>query len=188
MVSMLFCYTKPFQGARALFLDTARNIWDSENLDQRRCLGDNSADAPCVHAVLRESREGIFGVVRRNGHKKTAGRLRIKKEILIFRRDARLERGTLPDEGSIFFEATGEMPLARGFDSARKIRERRVIDFERDRLQSVRGIAQRHLARVAEEAEAGHVGYGVNGLCVEEIFVELLQGGGRGSVQSAHRT
>jgi hypothetical protein len=38
--------------------------------------------------MASESSEGVIRVVRGNSHQKTAGRLRIKKKILIFRGDA----------------------------------------------------------------------------------------------------
>src|SRR5579864_5983662 len=79
------------------------------------------------------------------------------------------------------------MAFPGGFDGSWKIREGRMIDFEGNRLEAVRWIAERHFASVAEKAKAGHIGNGVDWFRRLRLLVELLERGSGCGVQSAHR-
>ena len=121
----------------------------SKDSEQWSCFRDDAADAASTHSVALESSQSRIRVVRRDGHEKTARGLRIEEKILIFEGNAWFERSAFADERAIIFEAAGKMTFAGGFDSSRKIRERCMIDFERDRLETMRRIAKRHFAGVA---------------------------------------
>src|SRR5579863_5096111 len=79
------------------------------------------------------------------------------------------------------------MAFAGGFDSSWKIRERGVIDFEGNRLETMSRIAKRHFAGVAEKAEPSYIGNGMDGLRGLRLLVELLQGRSCSGIESAHR-
>src|SRR6185437_10251862 len=78
------------------------------------------------------------------------------------------------------------MAFAGRFNRTGKIVKGCVIDFERDWIEAVGGIAERHLACVAEETEAGHVGDGMNWLCGLGLFFYFLEAGSGGGVESTH--
>ena len=58
------------------------------------------------------------------------------------------------------------MSVARSFESAGKIFERSVIDFEGDGGDAARWITQRHFARVTQKTEARDVGDSANRVSV----------------------
>src|SRR4029077_20785561 len=78
------------------------------------------------------------------------------------------------------------MAFAGGFDGARKIREGCVIDFERNGIEAVSRIAEGHLTSMAQKAEAGDVGDGVNWLYGLRLFFNFLESGSGSGVESAH--
>src|SRR6476660_7722760 len=78
------------------------------------------------------------------------------------------------------------MAFAGCFDRTGEIMEACMIDFERNWIEAMGWIAKRHLSRVAEETEAGHVGHGMNWLCGLGLFFNFLEAGSSGGVESAH--
>ena len=81
-----------------------------------------------------ERRIGGFGA---DGDQQATGGLRIEEQILKFGGNAGVESSAIANESAIIFQAAGKMTFARGFDSARKIVEGSVIDFEGNRLDAV---------------------------------------------------
>jgi len=60
-------------------------------------------------------------------------------------------------------------------DCTREIFERSVIDFERNRIDVVRGITERHFSRVSEQTKSCYVGDGVNWILYSRIIFEFLK-------------
>src|SRR5271163_4594375 len=85
------------------------------------------------------------GRVWRDRHEQATRCLRIEQQVLVFRRNARVERRAVADEGTIVFQPGGKMAIAGGFYSARKVVEGGVIEFKRNNVYAARGIAERHL-------------------------------------------
>ena len=158
----------------------------SKHSNQGRGFGEHAANAVRMDAAPGKGRQGGIRVVWGDGHEKTAGGLRIEKQILIFGQDAWFEPGAFADEGAIVSEAAGKMTFAGGFDGAWKIAEGCVIDFEGDRLEAMCWIAEGHLSSVTEETEAGHIRDGVNGFSGLGLFLQFLEGSSGGGIESAH--
>src|SRR6266852_586227 len=102
-------------------------------------------------------------------------------------RNAGIERRAIADERAIVLEAAGEMAFTGSLDGAGEIIEGRMIDFEGNGFNAVRGIAQRHLARVPEQAETRDVGDRVNHADGGAFLVELLKPRSCGAIQPSHR-
>src|SRR5271154_1234163 len=121
-----------------------------------------------------------------NGYKKTAGGLRIEQKILVFTRDARRKLGAFANKGSIVFQARGKVAFAGSFNGTRKIRERSVVDFKRDRLEPMSRVAERHLSSGPKQAETSHVRHRVNGLGKLRLLFDFMKGSGSRGIQRAH--
>src|ERR1700751_2281354 len=101
----------------------------------------------------------------------------------MFRRNARVERRALADEGAIVLQPGGKMAIAGGFQSARKIVEGGVIEFKRNNVNAARGIAGGNFASVAEQTESRHVGNRVNRPRRRGLIVDFSQRFRRSLVQ-----
>ena len=145
-----------------------------------------TADAAGGDAVALECGESGVSGFWRDGKEQAAGGLRIEEQVLIFGRDARIESCAIANESAVIFQSAGEMAFAGGFHRAGKIGEGGVIDFEGNGFDAVRGIAERHFARVAEQAEAGNVGDGVNAASRRRLFIDFLESSGGIAIEGGH--
>src|ERR1700730_6061827 len=103
--------------------------------------------------------ECLHGAVRGltfDGHKQSAGGLRIEEQVLIFRRDGGRERSAVRNKRALILQSAREMPFTRRLYSAGKILESGVIDLKGYRRHASRLIAQCHFPRVSQQAEAGY--------------------------------
>src|SRR5260370_28506725 len=113
------------------------------------CFGDDFADAARGDAVAIERRDGGVGGFGRDGNQQAAGSLRVEEEVAIFLLNAVCKTHAIANEIAVIFESAGEESSARGFDSAAKVRNSRMIDLEGDGFDITRRISHRHLPRVA---------------------------------------
>src|SRR6202521_3672429 len=156
------------------------------NGNQRRLLWDDAADAACGYTMTCKSSEGCIRGFGRDGNEQAAGGLRVEEKILIFGSNGFVESSAIRNESAVVFEASGKMPFASGFESAGKINKGRVIELERDRLDTMRWVTQRHLSRMTEQAEPGHIRHGVDGCLGWRYFFQLLQRGSGGAIERGH--
>src|SRR5712664_2223750 len=141
-------------------------MWEARPIsvhgEKRGALTHDSANSSCGDAVTLQSSKSGFRRFGSDSDEQAAGSLRIEQQILIFGRDIRREAGTVTHKGAIVLEPGGEMTFARRLYRAGKIVKSSVIDFKRHGRAAVGWIAERHLARVTQQAEAGDIGDGVN--------------------------
>src|SRR6267143_1259593 len=135
------------------------------NKEKRVFLRDDFSDAAGGDAVMLQGGESRFSGFGRDGDEQASGGLRIEEQILILRRDAGVKSNAIANESAVILQAAGEMAFAGGFHGAGKIGEGLVVDFERNGLDAVRRIAERHLSRVAEKAEARDVRDRLDAFC-----------------------
>src|SRR6266852_6600742 len=130
--------------------------------EKRSSLDNHFANLAGGNTEALESGKCPFCSSRIDGHKQPARSLRVEEQILILGGDAGGEGGAIAHKGAIVLQSAGEMTFACRFDGSREIIEGGMIDLERNGGNAVRGITERHLAGVAEQAESRHVGDGMN--------------------------
>ena len=121
-----------------------------------------------------------------DGKKQAAGGLRIEQQVAEFLPNGRSELHAIANEIAVIFESAGEKSIFRGFDRAENIVECGVIDRKTCGLDSLLRIAERHFARVAEQAEAGDVGDRMN--CVAPLWprLDFVERIGGVTIESGH--
>ena len=93
---------------------------------------------------------------RGDGDQQAAGGLRVVEESFYLRRDVGSERHGAGGELAVVLQAAGDLSLADGFQRAGERLDASVVNLDGDLA------SERHLARVADQAEAGDVGYRVH--------------------------
>jgi len=152
----------------------------SKDLDQRRALGEDFADLGGGDlAALKLGAEG-GGVFWGNGDEEAARSLRVEEEGagIFIDGGGKFDAGF--DEFAIAFEAASEKAAVGCFARSRQARDLCMVDAKRN------AAASGHFARVAEEAETGDVGDGVNGRIIVRGFFNFMQNFGGVAIEACH--
>src|SRR2546429_2925803 len=112
-----------------------------------------------------QSSGGGLRSLGRASDQQAAGCLWIEEQVTVLLGNALGETHTSANKVAVIFQAAGEKSFTRGFDSARKIGNRRMIDLQGDGLDTPLRIPKRHLSSVAQQAESRNVRHCVNRRC-----------------------
>ena len=105
---------------------------------------------------LQTLQRGFHGFWR-NSDEQAAGGLRVIEKSPMFFLDSGGEAHAISEELSIILQPTSDHPFTRGIERSRQQWHGLMVDFQRDRECSRRGIPQGHFVRVAQQSEAGDV-------------------------------
>ena len=151
------------------------------DVNEGRALGYDFADLGGGDlAALKFGAEG-GGVFWGDGDEEAAGCLRVEEEGAGIFVNIRGKFDAACDEFAIAFKAAGEKAAASRIARAGEQGDLRVVDAQGN------GAARGHLARVAEKAEAGDVGDGVNGRVIVRGLLDFMQNFGGIAIEARHR-